>query len=62
METMGLCYTERGLGTFMTQEESVIWQLRRDMADQMIRQFVNEMSALGFSPEEMKKAIDEEIK
>jgi len=32
------------------------------MADQMIRQFVNEMSALGFSPEEMKKAIDEEIK
>ena len=62
METMGLCYTERGLGTFMTQDESVIWQLRRDMADQMIRQFVNEMSALGFSPEEMKKAIDEEIK
>ena len=62
METMGLCYTERGLGTFMTQDESSIQQLRRDMADQLLRQFVSEMSALGFSPEEMKKAIDEEIK
>jgi DNA-binding transcriptional regulator YhcF (GntR family) len=62
METMGLCYTERGLGTFMTRDESVVGRLRRDTAEQLTKEFVSEMSALGFSPEEMKMAIDEEMK
>ncbi len=62
METMGLCYTERGLGTYMTDDKSVVERLRRETADKLTREFVREMSALGFSAEEMKKAVEEEMK
>lgn len=62
MEAMGLCYTERGLGTFMTRDAATVIRLRRDMADNLAKEFVRDMAALGFSPEDMKKAIDEEMK
>jgi DNA-binding transcriptional regulator YhcF (GntR family) len=62
MEAMGLCYTERGLGTFMTRDAQAVTRLRRDMAENLAKGFVRDMSALGFSPEDMKKAIDEEMR
>jgi len=62
METMGLCYTERGLGTFMINDPSVVQRIRKEMADQLIHEFVSEMTALGFSPHDMKFAIEEELK
>ena len=39
MEVMGLCYTERGLGTFMTDDKNVVERLRRGMADKLTREF-----------------------
>jgi len=62
METMGLCYTERGLGTFMTDDENVVTRLQRDMADQLTREFVRGMAALGYTTQDMKQAIEEETK
>lgn len=62
METMGLCYTERGLGTFMTEDKNVVSRLRRELADKLTREFVSEMALLGFSAQEMKEAIEEEMK
>lgn len=62
METMGLCYTERGLGTFMTKDKNVVDRLRRKTADKLTRDFVHEMASLGFTAQDMKKAIEEEIK
>lgn len=62
MEIMGLCYTERGLGTFMTKDQNIVTRLRRELADKLTREFVDEMKALGYTPQEMKKAIEEEIK
>lgn len=62
METMGLCYTERGLGTFMTDDKIVVERLRRDTADKLTREFVREMKALGFSAQDINKAIEEEMK
>lgn len=62
METMGLCYTERGLGTFMTDDKAVVDQLRKDMADKLTREFVHEMAALGFTAQDMKQAIEEEMR
>ncbi len=62
METMGLCYTERGLGTFMTNDKNVVKRIKRELAEKLTHEFVHDMSELGFSPEEMKKAIEEEAK
>lgn len=61
MEALGLCHTERGLGTFMTDDASVVQKLRRQMAKQLTRDFVREMAALGYTAEQMKQAIGEEL-
>ena len=61
MEALGLCRTERGLGTFMTNDESVVRALRRQMAEKLARDFVREMTALGYTKEQMKQAIGEEL-
>ncbi len=62
MEMMGLCYTERGLGTFMTNDKSTVERIKRELADKLTREFISEMAALGFSVQEMKQAIEEETK
>lgn len=62
MESIGLCYTERGLGTYMARDPSVVQKLRQQMADTLIHEFVREMTALGYTPQEMKQAIEEELK
>ena len=62
METMGLCYTERGLGTFMTKDKNIVGRIKCELANKLIHEFISEMSALGYSSEEMKKAIEEETK
>lgn len=61
METMGLCYTERGLGTFMTEDKNVVKKMKSDMADKLTKEFVQQMIALGFTANDMKQAIEEEI-
>lgn len=62
MESMGLCYTERGTGTFVTNDSGIVIKVRHEMAEELIKNFVREMTALGFSAKEMKQAIEEEIK
>lgn len=62
METMGLCYTERGLGTFMTNDATVVERLRRETADKLTREFVRGMKELGFSAQDIKAAIEEGMK
>jgi DNA-binding transcriptional regulator YhcF (GntR family) len=61
METMGLCYTERGTGTFVTNDPGFVKRVKHEMAEELIKNFVKEMTALGFSSEEMKQAIEEEL-
>lgn len=58
---MGLCYTERGLGTFVARDPGIIAGIRQDMADRLTRDFVREMNEIGFTPKEMLEAIKEEI-
>jgi len=62
MESMGLCYTERGTGTFMTKDPEVVKKVRKEMAERLTHEFVREMLALGFSVQELKQAVEEEAK
>ena len=59
MESMHLCFTKRGLGTFITEDEVVFSQIRKDMAEQYIEDFIAGMSSLGFSFEELTGLLRE---
>lgn len=48
MESMGLCYTKRGIGTFVSEEDDMISGLKKEMAEKLVRNFMQEMEDLGF--------------
>ena len=53
LEREGLLVSERTAGRFVTEDEELIRSLRREMAAATADAFRKEMSALGFSDEEM---------
>lgn len=57
MELMGICYTKRGLGTFATDSVKTIERIKEDMAKRVINSFVEEMSELGYTKNDMVQEI-----
>jgi GntR family transcriptional regulator len=55
LEREGVCYTKRGMGTFVTEDESKILECKREMAQGCLADFLRQISELGISKEE---AID----
>jgi GntR family transcriptional regulator len=58
MELSQLCFTKRGLGTFVTESIETISSIKSDMANQLITHFVDEMTELGYSDNELIQLIE----
>ena len=52
LEQEKLCFTKRGLGTFVTEDPARIQSLREEMAGALLEQFLDGMRKLGISREE----------
>ena len=59
MEQMDICYVERGKGTFISKSENLIPSLRNEVIDELVDNFFEQMSELGFSGQEIIKKIEE---
>lgn len=57
MEGEGLCFTKRGLGTFVTEDEEKYLSVKREMADEYVGDFIDNMKGLGMSIDEMIQLI-----
>ena len=57
LEKKGLCETRRGMGTYVTENAEHIRDLRKGMAMQAVREFLDSMAVLGFSPEQAAEMI-----
>lgn len=53
MESEGYCYTKRGIGTFVSEEESMFENLKKEMADEVLHNFMREMKDLGFKKDDI---------
>ncbi len=53
LEAMEMTETKRGQGTFITDDEERISQLREEMMTQVAAQFLAMIDSLGFTKEEM---------
>ncbi len=62
LEREDLVFTQRGMGTFVTEDENKIKELKNDMAFNMINNFIKDMKTLGFTIEDMVKLINENEK
>ena len=62
LEREGLVYTMRTNGRFITEDQTMIEQLKEQMAISTIAEFLNHMEELGFKKEETIKLVEEAIK
>lgn len=57
LEREGLAYTQRGMGTFLTEDKSIINSLKEDMAKDVVKSFIDGMRNLGFTNEDIIEII-----
>ncbi len=55
LEAQGACFTKRGMGTYVTEDTSMIEKFKKEMAQNALDDFLMSISKLGISKEE---AID----
>lgn len=53
LEASGIFYTRRGIGTFVTDDETLIDRLRKELLENVIMEFTEQVSILGYTKEEI---------
>lgn len=62
LERNGLVHTQRTSGRFITEDKTMLKQLKTELAAVHIQDFLNTMKQLGFPPEEILELIEKTIK
>ena len=60
LEREGLCLTQRGLGTFVTESRETVEALREDMARRAVSRFLSDLAGLGLTREDAVELIQKE--
>ncbi len=60
LERLGIVYTQRGMGTFVGEEEDMVDNLKKEMAKEVIDSFILRMKSLGFTDNEIIKSVSKE--
>ena len=60
LEREGLCLTQRGLGTFVTESREAVEALREEMARQAVSRFLSDLTGLGLTREDAVRLIQKE--
>ena len=60
LERLGIVYTQRGTGTFVGEKKSMVDDLKKDMAKEVIDSFILRMKSLGFTSNEIIKFVSKE--
>ncbi|NDI33197.1 GntR family transcriptional regulator [Chengkuizengella sediminis] len=61
LERMDIVETKRGQGTFVTEDEMKLNQLRDNLKNEHISRFISQMADMGFSKDEMVKGLKDYI-
>lgn len=59
LERMSIVETKRGQGTFVTEDESVLIDLREKVKQEHLKQFIDGMENMGFSSDEILRSLQD---
>ena len=62
LERTGLVYSQRTTGRFITEDTTLIYELKTTLAKEKITEFIALMQQLGFSKEEILALISDTMK
>lgn len=55
----GVCFTRRGMGTFVTEDEQKAVQMKREMAHGLVQDYLRGMQKIGIAREEAARYLME---
>lgn len=61
LERENVIFTQRGMGTFVTQDSRKIEEIKNGMAEELVISFLRGMERLGFSVEETVEVLEKHI-
>jgi len=61
LEAEDLCFTKRGLGTFVTENKETVYMIKNEMAEKLLNEFIEGMNKLGFTNEEIIKILKDKL-
>lgn len=59
LEMEDVCFTRRGMGTFVTEDADRVARMREDMARELIQEFLAGIRQLGLSESEAKRLLEQ---
>lgn len=59
MEAEDVCFTKRGLGTYVTEDVDKLKKIREEMAGTLLDNFIEGMKQLGFTKEELIQLLEQ---
>lgn len=59
LEYEGICFTKRGLGTYVTENQNVLVKVKEEIAETAITQFVESMKSIGFTKEDVVRLVEQ---
>lgn len=62
LEREGFTYTQRGMGTFITEDKDILFNLKKTMAKDIVSKFIYQIKELHFSKEEILILLEGEMK
>lgn len=57
LERDAIVFTQRGMGTFVTEDSELINMLKRDSVVEIVEKFIKDMNGLGYTNDELFKTI-----
>lgn len=60
LESEGISFTRRGIGTFITEDENLPKRLRQEIGEKMTKDFLQKMKMYEFSKEEINQLLKSE--
>ncbi len=57
LESEGICYTKRGIGIFIMENENLVQEIKTQMVTEIVTEFMEKMKSLNFSDDEILSII-----
>ena len=59
LENEGLIYTERTNGKFVTENKELIEKIKKELAEEKVKNYINDMKSIGITYEDAIKYLQE---
>lgn len=62
LEILGITYTQRGMGTFITEDDNKMKEIKQNAIDTLIQNYIDGMRKLNLSDQDILKIIENKLK